>query len=131
MTTTLKKTQPIDDRITTYSSQPVSEEKDSLQVPEFDLRKQFRRQNLVELEGKEFNSAQKGLEMTYSPRDNELSNIMRKGEKLMQEFSLQGDKKVGDQNEGGNKVEDCTESSKINAAMKRVESALSEAQKVM
>jgi hypothetical protein len=56
---------------------------------------------------------------------------MRKGEKLMQEFSLQGEKKVGKCEEGEKKVEDSCETSKINAAMKRVESALSEAQKVM
>lgn len=49
----------------------------------------------------------------------------------MQEFSLQEDKKVGGQDEGEKKVEDSSEMSKINAAMKRVESALSEAQKVM
>lgn len=48
----------------------------------------------------------------------------------MQEFSLQGEKKVGGE-EGEKKVDDSCETSKINAAMKRVESALSEAQKVM
>lgn len=64
VTTTLKKTQSIEDRITTWSSQPVSEEKDPLLAPEFDSRRQFRRQNAVKLDANGFNSAEKGQEIT-------------------------------------------------------------------
>lgn len=83
--------QGIDDRISTNASLPESEEKEMMQ-PEFDLRKQLRRQNAIEL----VSSTEKPTKIEVSSQD-DFSSIMKRGERLMQEQQL-SDKKEEKEN---------------------------------